>query len=180
MKKVITATGEERLNKLLKEKEGILVVSSDIQYQEGIIEALDTYPDIDMVILKEDIIGELELKELIHKIIMVNNKIEIILITKQKEGFHINQNIKVMIEDTENYVKQIVSYFFQTSEISQLQNRQIKKEQDFITSHSQKHKEQEDKRKKRYQEKKSIKSKEIITVIGGPGVRKNSFYCYNG
>ena len=65
MKRVITAIGNEELNKMLRKQKDILIESPDIQYQEGIIEAIDKYPKTDIVILFEKIIGEIELEDLI-------------------------------------------------------------------------------------------------------------------
>ena len=77
--KVITAIGNEELNNILK-KEEVIIESPDIQYQEGIIEALEKYPDTNIIILNENIIGNLETEELIRNIVMIKNDIRIILL----------------------------------------------------------------------------------------------------
>ena len=46
MKKVITALLNKTVNEKLKEYEEINVVMNDIQYKEGIIEALEINPEI--------------------------------------------------------------------------------------------------------------------------------------
>lgn len=55
MKKILTAVGDEELNIKLRVYNNFIIVNQDIQYQEGIIEALNQYEGIDMIILHEDI-----------------------------------------------------------------------------------------------------------------------------
>lgn len=55
MKKILTAVGDEELNIKLRVYNNFIIVNQDVQYQEGIIEALNEYEDIDMIILHEDI-----------------------------------------------------------------------------------------------------------------------------
>lgn len=55
----------------------------DIQYKEGIIEFLNNYREIDIIIINEKIPGNLEINELIDQIIKVNGCIKIILISKK-------------------------------------------------------------------------------------------------
>ena len=60
MKKVITAIGEQNLNEELKKYELLDIVTSDIQYKEGILEVLENESDIEYLILNEDIQVEIE------------------------------------------------------------------------------------------------------------------------
>lgn len=55
MKKILTAVGNEELNTRLRVYDNLIIVNQDIQYQEGIIEAIHEYEAIDMIILHEDI-----------------------------------------------------------------------------------------------------------------------------
>ena len=110
MKNIITAIGNEELNIALRMQKDINIKSQDIQYQEGIFEALDKYKDIDGIIVHEEIIGELELEDLIRSIIMLKNEIEIILITNQEEQFKLNENIVRIVNDNYNYVTDIQMY----------------------------------------------------------------------
>ena len=68
MKKIITAIGNEILNKKLKEENDFEVIIEDIQYKEGIIEYLEKENNIDILIISELLPGNIELKELIKKI----------------------------------------------------------------------------------------------------------------
>lgn len=147
-RKIITAIGEETLNNILREKEDVIIESTDIQYQEGIIEALEKYPDTDMIILNEEIIGELNIEDLILSITILKNDIEIILISERQENIENSKNIVKIINNKENYVNIVLKYLFEKDEII------------------------EEVKPKVYE-----KQKNIITIIGKSGVRKNNFYC---
>ena len=82
--KIITAIGNEFLNNKLKEQDNIEVICNDILYKEGILEIIEKYEDIDLLIFSELLAGEINLKELIEKIKEKNNKIKIIIILEEK------------------------------------------------------------------------------------------------
>lgn len=84
MKKIITAIGNENLNKKLKEENNIEIIGADIQYKEGILELLEKEKNIDFLILSELLPGEIEIKELIEKIKIINSYIQIILFLENK------------------------------------------------------------------------------------------------
>ena len=84
MKKIITAIGNEILNKKLKKQNNFEVIIEDIQYKEGIIEYLEKENNIDFLIISELLPGNIEIKELIEKIKNVNSNIEIILFLENK------------------------------------------------------------------------------------------------
>ena len=84
MKKVITAIGNEILNKKLKKESDFEVIIEDIQYKEGIIEYLEKDNNFDILIISELLPGNIELKELIEKIKNINSNIEIIVFLENK------------------------------------------------------------------------------------------------
>ena len=84
MKRIITAIGNENLNKKLKEENNIEIIGADIQYKEGILELLEKEKNIDFLILSELLPGEIEIKELIEKIKIINSYIQIILFLENK------------------------------------------------------------------------------------------------
>lgn len=84
MKKIITAIGNEVLNKKLKNKNDFEVIVEDIQYKEGIIEYLEKENNIDFLIISELLPGNIEIKKLIEKIKNINSNIEIILFLENK------------------------------------------------------------------------------------------------
>lgn len=102
MKKVITAIGNEMLNKKLKKQDDFEVIIEDIQYKEGIIEFLEKENDIDFLIISELLPGNIEIKKLIEKIKNINSDIQIILFLENKN------------EELENYLyaKGIYNIFY--------------------------------------------------------------------
>ena len=101
--KVITAIGDEYLNNKLKEQNNIEIICNDIIYKEGILEIIEKYEDIDLLIFSELLAGEIELKELIEKIKEKNNKIKIIIILEEKneklENYLYSKGINKIIYD---------------------------------------------------------------------------------
>ena len=191
MKRIITAVGSEDLNNILKIQKDVKVEGSDIQYQEGIIEALEKYQNIDIVILNEDIIGELNLEELIRSIVILRNDIEIMLIAEEVEELKEIKNIIKFINNKINYVDTILEYLVGNVYINkesivtlqeinadriditkQIQNEKIIIERNNIAgSYFDKIKEF----LKGFIRKKE-RRKEVITVTGSSGIRKNNFY----
>lgn len=180
MKKVITAVGNEKLNNMLKEKDGIVTKASDIQYQEGIIEALEEYQDIDILILKDDLIGGMETEELIRRIIMTKQNIEIILVAEECEGIQGIKQIVKIIDKTYNYENQVVEFLESKDYIKHKKATSLERKSN-VTSKDVIIEEEKFKqvvKKKRYVEERKINKKEVITVIGKAGVRKDNIYFY--
>ncbi len=185
MKNIITAIGNERLNNELKKYDNIKIETTDIQYQEGIIESLDKYENVDMVILKEDIIGDLELEDLINSITIIKNDIEIILIKKYESSERFfNKNIVKIIIESENYIEKVVQYLtgkeLKTIEQEKKQNIEIQKCQN-IKIPTKKFIKKKNFSKKNVIQKivNSIKTRrkkeaEIITFIGASGTGKTT------
>ncbi|MCI8620460.1 MAG: hypothetical protein HFJ50_01180 [Clostridia bacterium] len=186
MKKVITAVGNEELNKVLKEQKDIKVEAPDIQYQEGIIEALEEYKEIDIVVLNEEIIGELELEDLIRSIVIIKNDVQIILITNEKQSLEGSRNIIKIVSNKTNYVKEVVECITDNVYINQekaTKSEEVKHEKENIIHNLEKVKIQKKKESFKIlisikQKIKSLVSKkkkrnEVISVIGAPGVRKD-------
>ncbi len=68
MQVVITALLNKTVNEKLKEYKEIKVIMNDIQYQEGIIEALEINKNINVLILSELLPGQLNINELMKKL----------------------------------------------------------------------------------------------------------------
>lgn len=92
MKKIITALQNKKINEKLSNEEEIKVMMNDIQYKEGILEALEIDSNIDFIILSELLPGEIKLEILIEKIKQKNNNIKLIIILENKK------------EELENYL----------------------------------------------------------------------------
>ena len=84
MKKVITAIGNENLNRKLNEEKNLEIIGEDIQYKEGILEFLEKEKNIDFLILSELLPGQIDIKELIEKIKIINPYIQIILFLEKE------------------------------------------------------------------------------------------------
>ena len=85
LKKVITAINNPILNDKLLNCKNIKVLKNDIQYKEGILEILELEKNIDILILSENLPGEINLIELLLKIKKNDIKIFIILETENDE-----------------------------------------------------------------------------------------------
>ena len=77
--KIITAIENKRINEQLKNINNLEILNSDIQYKEGILEYLEKNKNIDIIILNENLPGQIQLLNLIKEIKKINNNIKIII-----------------------------------------------------------------------------------------------------
>ena len=194
MKRVITAIGNEELNKMLRKQKDILIESPDIQYQEGIIEAIDKYPKTDIVILYENIIGEIELEDLIRSIIIVKNNIEIILVVDRDVEIQ-NKEVVKIVKNNQSYAQEILEYLskrgyikiqnvnlynlksIKKEPVAEILNENviIKRESILINVMSNM---KQIATKVNMKLKRREKKKNVVTVIGNSGSRKNDIHIY--
>ena len=130
MKKIITAIGNQKLNNELKKYKNIKIVCSDIQYKEGIIEVLEKNKNVDIVILNEEIQGQIKLEKLINNITIINKNIEIVIILKEtneeKMKYLTKRNIKKIIKKDDYSVENIINYIFEKRDNVENQILEIK------------------------------------------------------
>ena len=115
--KVLTAIGNEYLNNILKNQNEFEILENDIFYKEGILEFLEKNNNVDILILYEKLSGEINIINLINKIKIINNEINIFFILENKNEefekllkkvnikniFYINEiNINDFIEKIKN------------------------------------------------------------------------------
>lgn len=106
--KIITAIGNTYINNKLRENNNYEVIGRDIQYQEGILELLDIQEEIDMIILSNNLPGEMRFEELINKIVSLKKVKEMVIFLKEKnneiEQFLNSKKIyKIYYLNTNNY-----------------------------------------------------------------------------
>ena len=82
-KNIITAINNPNLNNELKKEKYLNIVGRDLQYREAILEMLEINK-IDILIIYEQLPGNIEIEELIKKIKFKNEKIKIILILEKE------------------------------------------------------------------------------------------------
>lgn len=95
----LTAINDEKILDEIKNIEKIKIINSDIQYIEGIFEFLEINKNIDLIILKEDILKNIEIIKLIEKIKLINKKIKIIILLSN----HNLEKEKIFKENKINY-----------------------------------------------------------------------------
>ena len=100
---ILTAIGNEKINLLLKKEKNINIIKNDIFYKEGIIEFLEKDKKIDIIIISEKLNGEINIINLIKKIKIINNKINIFIILE-------NKNEKIEKELKKENIKNIFFY----------------------------------------------------------------------
>ena len=128
IKKILTALGNPEQNLQMK-KENLNIVSSDIQYKEGIIEYLNTNSDIDYIILNQYIPGKMQLGELIILINKFNNRTKIILIgnSSYESKSIIHKMNKFDINEIKNVLKDDNIFLKKQLPINTLFENQVKR-----------------------------------------------------
>ena len=158
MKKVITALLNKTVNEKLKEYEEINVIMNDIQYKEGIIEALEINPEIEYIILSELLPGEILINELIEKIKQIKNEIKIIIIlekeNKELENYLFSRGNIHIFYNNEIKIKEIAELIININKNEELE-QEIKKLKELIN--------QKDNFENEYEIKKDENNKKIDT-----------------
>lgn len=124
MKKIILAINNKKLEKMLLESNNkIEITFNKLQYREAILEILEKNKNIDFILIDENLPGIISIEELIRKIKLINNKINILIFLKKdnvnkinilkslnikniylNKKIDINKIIKIIIKDN-NYEK---------------------------------------------------------------------------
>lgn len=177
MKKIITALAEPQLNNELKKEKDFIVIGKDIQYQEGVIEILETEKEVDFLIISEALPGNEKIENLIEKIKQINNEVNIVIILENKKE-ELEKNL---------YSKNVYLILYNKIEIKEIikliknkkedENEKIKKEindlKKIIIEQNSKNKQN---KKQKIKEVKELNSqKEIICILGSGGVGESIF-----
>ncbi len=186
MIKVITAIGNEILNKKLSKEEGIEILAKDIQYTEGIFEILEKYKKIDFLIISELLNGELLENKIIKKIKEKNKQVKIIFILEKEnkylENLYYKKEIYKIFYRHEIEIKKIIDTI-KNNHIKQNEKskEELKKLKQFLNENNiEKNKKQNDKKIPILSTKNLVKqeikeSKKVISILGTGGVGKSIF-----
>ena len=99
MKKILTAINNPNLNKKLSDQEFIEIPYKDIQYKEAILEILNKNNYFDIIIINEQLPGEINFIELIKKIKKINKLIKIIIILEKEDEIKESELKKININE---------------------------------------------------------------------------------
>ena len=111
--KILTALQDPKTNEILKEKTKHNIIETDIQYQEGILETLEKNNKIDLIIISQLLPGNIGFRDLINKIKIINNNIEIIAILENKNNelkdFLKQKNINSIFYNNEITIDELIN-----------------------------------------------------------------------
>lgn len=126
MIKIITAIGKPELNYTLKKINDFDVLDNDIFYKEGILEFLEKNKNIDILILYEKLSGEINIINLIKKIKIINNKINIFFIFENKneelENLLKKENIENIFLNNKINLKEFIEKLKEVNNNKNLEN----------------------------------------------------------
>ena len=176
--KIITAIGNEEINKKMKENK-MEIIGKDIQYMEAVIEVIEKNPSVELLILSSILPGDLNIYEFINIIKYNNPKLEIIIILEKEnqemKQFMISKGINNFYYNNKNTINEIIE------KIKIIENKSDKKyQEEKIKIIKQKNKKIINiiikiKNKIIKKIKKIIINKKIISIIGPPQVGKTIF-----
>ena len=203
--KILTALQDPKTNEILKEKTKHNIIETDIQYQEGILETLEKNNKIDLIIISQLLPGNIGFKDLINKIKIINNNIEIIAILENKNNelkdFLKQKNINSIFYNNEITIDELINVIEEKDKNKK--EMEIKKEikllKEIILENNKKIKQNKKEKKtnkilsilkeekikiikkskinniKKFKNKTNKTQNKIISVVGIPGVGKSIF-----
>ena len=113
MIKIITALDNPILNNKVNKENDIQTLCKDIQYQDGVLEILEKYKEVDFLIISELLTGKYKIEELIYKIKEKNKFLKIIIILENKkeelENFLYAKGVYKIFYNNEIEIKNIIN-----------------------------------------------------------------------
>lgn len=203
--KILTALQDPKTNEILKEKTKHNIIETDIQYQEGILETLEKNNKIDLIIISQLLPGNIGFRDLINKIKIINNNIEIIAILENNNNelkdFLKQKNINSIFYNNEITIDELINVIEEKDKNKKEMeiNKEIKLLKEIILENNKKIEENKKEKKinkilnvlkeekikiiknSRINNIKKLKNKinktqnKIISVVGIPGVGKSIF-----
>ena len=203
--KILTALQNPKTNEILKEKTKHNIIETDIQYQEGILETLEKNNKIDLIIISKLLPGNIGFKDLINKIKIINNNIEIIAILENKNNelkdFLKQKNINSIFYNNEITIDELINVIEEKDKNKKEMeiNKEIKLLKEIILENNKKIEQNKKEKKinkilsilkeekikiiknskinniKKFKNKTNKTQNKIISVVGIPGVGKSIF-----
>ena len=203
--KILTALQDPKTNEILKEKTKHNIIETDIQYQEGILETLEKNNKIDLIIISQLLPGNIGFKDLINKIKIINNNIEIIAILENKNNelkdFLKQKNINSIFYNSEITIDELINVIEEKDKNKKEMeiNKEIKLLKEIILENNKKIEQNKKEKKinkilsilkeekikiiknskinniKKFKNKTNKTQNKIISVVGIPGVGKSIF-----
>lgn len=203
--KILTALQNPKTNEILKEKTKHNIIETDIQYQEGILETLEKNNKIDLIIISQLLPGNIGFKDLINKIKIINNNIEIIAILEKKNNelkdFLKQKNINSIFYNNEITIDELINVIEEKDKNKKEMeiNKEIKLLKEIILENNKKIEQNKKEKKinkilsilkeekikiiknskinniKKFKNKTNKTQNKIISVVGIPGVGKSIF-----
>ena len=203
--KILTALQDPKTNEILKEKTKHNIIETDIQYQEGILETLEKNNKIDLIIISQLLPGNIGFKDLINKIKIINNNIEIIAILENKNNelkdFLKQKNINSIFYNNEITIDELINVIEDKDKNKKEMeiNKEIKLLKEIILENNKKIEQNKKEKKinkilsilkeekikiiknskinniKKFKNKINKTQNKIISVVGIPGVGKSIF-----
>ena len=93
MLRIALAINDKKIYETLKKQNDIELVCKEILYKEAILELLEENKKIDIIIIYENLLGEISLINLLKKIKEINKFIKIIVVL-EKENIETEEKIK--------------------------------------------------------------------------------------
>ena len=137
IKKIILEINIDKLEKKLKEKNNIKIKYRDLQYREAILEILENDRQIDLILIDEKLPGIISIEELIKKIKIINNKINIIFFwekeNQSKKDVLNKLNVKDIFSNKKIDINKILNIIVKQNNVKNKRKEQLKKNHKIIT-----------------------------------------------
>lgn len=119
--KIITALNNPSINIKLRKENKYEVVGKDIQYKDAILETLEKDKNINIIIINNEIPGEIELEKLVTIIKKINKKIKIIILLKNKENEKLKKLEKIGVKYA--YIIKKINYYNLVNLLDSIENK---------------------------------------------------------
>ena len=124
------AINNNKLEEKMKENNNIEIICDNLQYREAILEILEKNKNINYILINENLPGIISIEELIKKIKIINNKINIIIFLEKENTDKINKlnklNVNNIYINRKININKIINIIIQKN--SNIKNKKIEEE----------------------------------------------------